>query len=370
MRVAIWLQGGIGGGNFSQGYPPLMHFLNGLSARVNITVYSIFPPNDDFQEDKFKVESPGKSISNTKLRTALLMALFIRDHFRERYDIAHGFWVYPAGTVAVLLGRVLQISTIVTVQGGEAAAVREINYGNMLKPWLKKITLNTCERATVVNSISKFLLSQLALHGLKRTDGVVTPFGADVNRFTYYPRSIGTPLRLMHVANLTEVKDQDTILRSVRVLAGRIDVKLQIIGADYLNGFLQRRCRELGIESFVEFVGSVPQSELPSYYKHNHLMVHTSLHEGQSGVIMEAMSSGVVVCATPVGIVYDLGSDFFKVVRFRNSEALAAAVLELVAHPEKYFDLQQSCLEYARSHDAQWTQDEYYKMYQNLVALK
>lgn len=368
MKVAIWLQGGIGGGNFSQGYPPLMHFLCGLGEKIDVTVYSILPPNDDFQEKKLKVISPGKTISNTKLRTALLMARFIRDHVRKKYDIVHAFWVYPAGTVALLLGSALQIPTIVTVQGGEAAAVPEIKYGNMLRPWLKKITLATCKRATVLNSISKFLLSQLALHGLKRTDGVVTPFGPDVNRFAFHPRSIGTPLRLMHVANLTEVKDQDTILRAVRILADQIELKLQIIGADYLNGFLQQRCRELGIESLVEFAGSVPQHALPAFYKDNHIMVHTSLHEGQSGVIMEAMASGVVVCATPVGIVFDLGEKFFKVVPFSDSAALANAVLELMADPAIYFRLQTSCLNYAQSHNAQWTQDQYYKIYEKLVA--
>lgn len=366
--MAIFLQGGVGGGNFSQGYPPLVHFLNGLSERVEITVYSVFPPNPDFRNDKFKVESPGRRITNPKLRTVLLMTGFMNDHLVRKYDIVHAFWVYPAGTVAVLLGKLLRIPSVVTVQGGEAAAIKEIGYGNMLKPWLKRITLLTCENATVLNSISRFLLSQLSLHGLKRSDGVVTPFGPDISHFSFRRRQPSSPLRLIHVANLTEVKDQDTILRAVKILSEKIDVRLQVVGADYLNGYLQQRCIELAIERFVEFTGPIPQSELPRYYGENRIMVHTSLHEGQSGVIGEAMASGVVVCATPVGIVYDLGHEYFKIIPFGDSDALAAAIRQLISDPEQYERLQKACLAYVKSHDAGWTQNAYYEMYKNTIS--
>jgi glycosyltransferase involved in cell wall biosynthesis len=367
MRVAIWIQGGIGGGNFSQGYPPLLHFLMGVSENAGITVYSILPPNADFNEDRFALRTINRRIKNSKIRTLLLVLLFFKDHLQRRFDIIHAFWVYPAGTVAVLLGKILGRPSVVTVQGGEAAAVTEINYGNMLRPWLKKITLWTCEKATVLNSISRFLLDELSRHGLRRNDGVVIPFGPDVSRFPFKSRHVSFPLRVIHVANLTEVKDQNTILECVKILSNSVKINLQIIGADYLNGALQRKCVKLGIDSNVEFVGSVQQSALPPFYENAQIMVHTSLHEGQSGVIMEAMASGVVVCATPVGIVYDLGGKFFKVINFKDPVNLSSAILELVGNADEYNRLSKQSFDFVSTHDAAWTQREFLNLYQATI---
>ena len=181
--MAIWLQGGIGGGSFSQGYPPLLNFVMKLSADYEIIVYSIFPANKDFVPHGFKFRTIDHRISPLKIRTVLVCLLFLWDHFRKPYQLLHAFWVYPAGTMAVLLGKIIRRPTIVTIQGGEAAAVTQIKYGNMLKPVLKKITLWTCELATHLNSISQFLITEMHRHGLKRSDASVIPFGAQIDLF-------------------------------------------------------------------------------------------------------------------------------------------------------------------------------------------
>jgi glycosyltransferase involved in cell wall biosynthesis len=365
-RIAIWIQGGIGGGNYSQGYPPLFYFVDGLGAQFEIYVYSIFPANKDFQPGRFRFRSANRNIKNPKLRTLLTIFLFLSDHLKNRFSILHAFWVYPAGTISVMLGKLLRIPTIVTIQGGEGAAIKEINYGNMLRPWLKRMTLWTCEKATIFNSISAFLVDQLKQHGLKRDDAIVIPFGPDLSRFQYREKEWDLPIELLHVANLTEVKDQETIIRAVDILRKRLDVILTIVGGDYLQGKLQALVSTLGLQGVVKFVGAIPQADLPAYYKRAHFMLHTSLHEGQSGVIMEAMASGVVVCATRVGIVYDLGDQYFRTLGFRDPDGLAKSVFELWNSREHYNELQQKSYDYVQLHDATWTQDAYAELYHNL----
>jgi glycosyltransferase involved in cell wall biosynthesis len=363
MNIAIWIQGGIGAGNFSQGYPPLLYFIMGLSKTFNVTVYSIFPANEDFRPENFTFRTVNRKFKNDKLRSFLLVLLFIKDHLSKNYSLIHAFWVYPAGTIAVFLGKLLRIPSIVTVQGGEAAAVQEINYGNMLKPWLRKLTLYSCEHATVLNTISKFLEHQLFKNGLKRTDAVVIPFGADTKRFTFTKREFSLPLQLIHVGNLTEVKDQETIIRAFKLLLEKLSAKLMIIGADYLNGKLQELTKQLNIEDFVNFLGPIPQYQLPQYYQKSHIMVHTSLHEGQSGVVMEAMAAGVVVCGTPVGIMFDLNTQCFQMVKFRDSEGLANAIVDLWTDKEKYFKLQKSSYDHAIHFNNEWTRERYSELY-------
>ena len=85
---------------------------------------------------------------------------------------------------------------------------------------------------------------------------------------------------------------------------------------------------------------------------------------------MEAMASGVVVCATPVGIAYDLGPTFFAVFDFKSSDGIADAIQELWRNPDEYHQLQKSARDYVMTHDAIWTQEQYSELYRQTVKRK
>lgn len=363
MNLAIWMQGGIGGGNFSQGYPPLLGFVQRLGEHHRVTVYSILPANADFEAHGFSFRSAPAYVRGSLWRMLWLSALFLRDHLRRRYDVLHAFWVYPAGTLMVLLGKLVRRPTIVTVQGGEAAAVASIGYGNMLRPRLKQITLWTCTHATHLNVISKYLVVQLHHHGLKRTDISVTPFGASRDLFPYHEKIEDGVLKIIHVANLTPVKDQYTLLRAFAMISSQVPAHLRIVGADYMDGKIQRDVERLGLNNHVTFAGPVPQTLLAPHYAWADMMLHTSLHEGQSGVVAEAMASGVVVCGTAVGMLYDLSPDYLRAVPVGDADALASQVLQLIQNPTDMVTLRQKAYERASRHDAHWTTDAYLDLY-------
>jgi glycosyltransferase involved in cell wall biosynthesis len=369
MRVAIWLQGGIGGGNFSQGYPPLLNFVVKLSSCHQITVYSILSANIDFVPHGFKFRTVKRGISSRKLRTILIFFLFLWDHFKKPYDLIHAFWVYPAGTMAVILGKIIRKPTIVTIQGGEAAALPQIRYGNMLKPWLKKITLWTCEQTTCLNSISTFLVHQLQKHGLKRNDTVVIPFGPEKTVFKKSEKARTGCLHVIHVANLTEVKDQFMLLKAFKIIAEQIPAELKIIGDDYMGAKLQKFAAELGLEGNVKFLGVIPNKDLPDYYAWADIMMHTSLHEGQSGVVMEAMASGVVVCGTRVGIIYDLGDEYFESVAVGDYESLATSVVNVWHNGKRFSALIEKCAAYVYKYDASWTAIMFQALYKKITGV-
>jgi glycosyltransferase involved in cell wall biosynthesis len=366
MRVAIWLQGGVGGGNFSQGYPPLVNFTRKLAHRHAITVYSILPANEDFVPEGFSFRSITRKITARKFRTILLSFLFLWDHFRQRYDLIHAFWVYPAGTLAVVLGKITRVPSIVTIQGGEAAAVHEIGYGNMLKPWLKKVTIWTCENTTCLNSISGFLVSEMRRHGLRRKDVVVIPFGAEQTIFTRQKKNRADKLHIIHVSNLTEVKDQAMLLRAFSRIKAELPCELRILGADYMNGKLQSLASTLNLTEGVDFLGAIPNDQLDNHYAWADIMMHTSLHEGQSGVVMEAMATGVVVCGTKVGIIADLGDDYFETVDVGDYISLAKKVVTIAKDESKYRRLQEKAFTWVQEHDANWTVRAFDELYGNV----
>jgi glycosyltransferase involved in cell wall biosynthesis len=162
------------------------------------------------------------------------------------------------------------------------------------------------------------------------------------------PLPAGT-VHFLHVANLTEVKDQRTLLRAFAHIAARRDSRLRIVGGDYLNGEIQREAEVLGIGEIVEFLGFVPHELLPEHYQWAHMLLQTSLHEAGGVVIAEAASSNVVICGTATGILHDLRCDAAVAVGPGDAEGLVREVLSLLADPDRFAALQKKAQAWARA---------------------
>jgi glycosyltransferase involved in cell wall biosynthesis len=367
MRVAIWIYGGIGGGNFSQGTPTLNHFIAGISKEYRVTVYSILPSNPGFTAKNFSFRSAPGWIAALWLRMVFLAAIFTYDHLKSRYRIIHGVWLYPAAMISVVLGRILGIKSIASAHGGEAAAIPAIGYGNMMKSRSKKWTLWTCNKATALNFISAFQLREMRRHGLTRTDYSVISFGANAQLFYPIQKRISDKVRILHVANLTEVKDQETLLRSFKQIVSVLAAEMRIVGPDYMDGKLQNLARELKIDSAVTFVGPVEHNDILQHYHWADIMLHTSLYEGLPSVIIEAMASGIPVVATPTGIVADLGPEFFEIIPFGDHQAISDQVIKLLNDESRRLAMSTRSLDWAKTHDIKWTINKFSTLYKSLV---
>ena len=92
----------------------------------------------------------------------------------------------------------------------------------------------------------------------------------------------------------------------------------------------------------VSFIAPLPYEQLPAYYSKADILLHTSLSEGQSEVVTEAMSSGVLVCGTKVGLMYDEPSCCVAV-DVRDHVALADRVLEILKDPASHKESNTIC---------------------------
>src|SRR5207248_2550306 len=92
------------------------------------------------------------------------------------------------------------------------------------------------------------------------------PFGVALDRWPVAPprrREAGRPANLLQVADISPVKDQETLLMTaVHLRERKIPFVLEIIGADTLGGAMQRRATELGLDACVRFAGFLPQEAL------------------------------------------------------------------------------------------------------------
>jgi glycosyltransferase involved in cell wall biosynthesis len=359
-RVAIFLIGGIGGGIASQGFPAIAKITDGLAQSFDVDVFSLVPPDAGFRPTTYGMFSSATWLRGSrlrKLRWASLASRFLSAHRRRPYDLLMSFWGYPVGTFMLALAALVRRPSVVTILGAEAASVPSIGYGHLRQPVTRRLVVATCARASAVVVVSQHQKEVLRRAGLRREDLEVIPFGMDRALFTFERRSLSPPLKLLHVANLTAVKDQATLLRGFALLRQQLKAKMRIVGPDHLDGKLQKLAAELGIEDDVEFVGPLPYAAIPAQYRWADMFVLTSLSESQNNALMEAAMSGVLQVTTPVGHINDLGDEIAVVARTGDPVDLAAKIAAALGDQAGWERRVVRARAWAESHDLRWTID-------------
>ena len=152
-------------------------------------------------------------------------------------------------------------------------------------------------------------------------------------------RACGLPARapvIGAVGRLDPVKDLDTLVRAFAALRREhIALRLVLIGDGPERAGLEERARVLGVGPAVSFLGyrSDVRRLLPAF----DVYVNSSIHEGISLTLLEAMAAALPVVATSVGgtpeVVVDDGTGLL--VPPRSPVALAAAIGRLLADPDQ-----------------------------------
>lgn len=122
--------------------------------------------------------------------------------------------------------------------------------------------------------------------------------GINLDRFTYYgPKPTPTAIS---VARLSATKDFPTLLRAVQLVLPHVsDFRLRIVGDGPERAKLESLIDELGLHPHVELLGE--RHDVPALLADSGFFVSSSLSEGISLTLLEAMSVGLPVVATAIG---------------------------------------------------------------------
>jgi glycosyltransferase involved in cell wall biosynthesis len=171
------------------------------------------------------------------------------------------------------------------------------------------------------------------------------------------------------IARLDPVKDLATAIEALvharTVIPGLV---LAVVGDGEERVRLQGTAQRLGVADAVRFVGS--RSDARRLLSGFDLYVNSSISEGISLTILEAMAAGVPVIATSVGGTPEIVSDGHSglLVAARNAPALGAAIRTLALQPDKR---KQIGIEGRRTVEERFTIDRmidhYAQLYRGLV---
>jgi glycosyltransferase involved in cell wall biosynthesis len=358
--VALIVPGGLGTGRNNIGVPVMEGIVRRLALKYAVTVFQLFPVNEGYQPPDFVIVPV---LGPTFVARCFRFSVAFRNAHRKRKFVAvHGFWVLPCGLLALLAARLVSIRSVVSVLGGDGVGLEAIDYGRLNSArnrWLTFLVLRHVDEAVV---LTKYLAESLYQAGLKGKQLKIVPWGVDRQLFNFQPNTINGPIRFLHVANFHPVKNQEMMLRAFREIRNLIDGRLQIIGEGIDAAKVSRWIDELRLNDDVEIVPPVSYKELPKYYHAADILLHTSLSEGQSEVVTEAMSCGVLVCGTKVGLMYDLPGSCRSVAP-GDWRALASTVVALIYDPATAEQIRMSAQKWTMEFDIEWTVERYSEFY-------
>lgn len=330
-----------------------------LAKDFDVIVFQLYQINSNYQADGFSLygfKNKFKALQYLKFFNS-----FLRENRKKKFDAVHGFWIWPCGFLAVCLGKALHIKSVVSVLGGDGSSVPEINYGYLHRTFYRKIILWSITQADEANALTNYLADNLKRAGLNRKLKII-PWGVDPELFRWQEHSIQTPIRFLHVANFNLVKDQTTLLKAFAIIGKTRECHLTIIGEGSEEKNLRQMIRELDIEKSVRLLERVPYRELARHYHNSDILLHTSLSEGQSEVVTEAMSCGLLVCGTKVGLLYDLPEGCVSV-PVQACDLLAKELIEILSAREKLNQIQSAARQWSLVHSIQWTVSELANLY-------
>jgi len=269
----------------------------------------------------------------------------------ERFDVVHaispcrGADIYQprGGTVAETIERNIALRPRPTTRSLK-------RYGNLFN--LKQRYMLRMERellgrpdGPIVVAISDYVVRQLKQHygvadgRIRKIYNAVDPDAAGTETRQAHRRQIreefgigSDTLLVLTVAHNFRLKGVRHLLEALAMLGegGTNDVRALVVGKDE-SGYWHRLAARLGVAGAVRFIG--PSDRVPQLFHAGDILVHPTYYDPCSRVVLEAMTSGLVVITTRwdgAAEMIEHGVNGYILREPRDADAIASCMLQML----------------------------------------
>ncbi|ELY93030.1 Glycosyltransferase [Natrialba chahannaoensis JCM 10990] len=246
----------------------------------------------------------------------------------DEYDVLHiHSHLYFCSNVAALFSRLSSMPTVVT-NHGLVSQTAPTWMQKVFNPTLGKFTFEAGDRILCYTNTDKQRLQDRGID----TDISVIPNGIDCSQFK--PNGIEPQQQLLFVGRLKEGKGPHYLLDAFADLVlEHPELSLKLVGDGPLRDELEQQTVSLGIAEQVEFLGEVPNDELPKLYNESLAFILPSLSEGLPRTVLEAMVCETPVITTSLPQLKPIVNGAGVTVDPENAAKLAEAMLKLIEDP-------------------------------------
>lgn len=218
----------------------------------------------------------------------------------QGFDIIHTHG-YKANILLSLVPGRRRPAMVCTLHGWASAGRRGRIW---LYETLDRLLLRRLDRVVVVSEpmrkVAARYVAQDRLSVIPNGIELPDPGGEPVTAGMRYERGRGQAVRILAIGRLSYEKGFDRLVEATRTLVAEgMNLIVTIAGDGDCRAELERQIATAGLEGQVRLEGYV--SDVDGLYRNSDLFVLCSRTEGLPLVLLEAMSHGLPVVATPVG---------------------------------------------------------------------
>jgi glycosyltransferase involved in cell wall biosynthesis len=366
MRIALFVPGGVDRSGTDRVIPALLALIERLARRHAVLVLALTPAPAIGRYDLLGATVHDVGGGAGRRRRAL--ALLADEHRRRPFDVFHAFWAQGTGSIAAIAGWRLHVPVVLHLSGGEMASMPDIAYGQRRTArgrLVLRLATAGARRITVASTPMAEAAAALG-YEVRRI-----PLGPALDRWPPVPprpRDPTATARLLHIADLNRVKDQDTLLKAAAWLARMgVDFHLDIAGHDTMGGDVQRAAGRLGLADCVTFHGKLRYPDLHALAIRADLHLLSSRHEAGPLAVIEAALAGAPTVGTRVGHVAEWAPTAAIAVPVGDAEAMACAARRLLDDDAHRMRVAQAAHERALAENADVTARLFEELYDEVA---
>lgn len=249
----------------------------------------------------------------------------------NNYKVFHilansGLSWYLYATPAIAVAKLKKCHVILNYRGGNAQSFFH-KHKNWVLPFLK------CADQIIVPSA--FLKEIFKTYDL---DAKIIPNIVPENKeYALCPIKLNDNLNLIVTRNLEAIYGIETIIRAFyRVHQSYPKVTLKIAGSGREREMLEKLVQQLSLTASVQFLGRLSRHQMTELYLSADILLNASTIDNMPNTILEAQSFGVPVISTDVGDIPSIVKNDVNaiLIKPRNSESMAEAIIHLIKNPE------------------------------------
>jgi glycosyltransferase involved in cell wall biosynthesis len=240
--------------------------------------------------------------------------------------------------------KLLGIPTVYSFHGAELLLSNKFKFVSNILSWLLPMVRGVSANSSFTyNLIRKIYAGSIA----------IIPYGLTIEAKPAKAGSFDNTVRLLFVGRLDERKGMKYLLEALPIVQAKRDVCLRIVGKGILEAELRSQVRQMGLDRSVNFLGFVSKEELAAEYANCDIFVLPAIidskgdTEGLGIVLIEALAHAKPIISTAVGGIPDVitSGKTGQLVSEKDPQALAQAILNVLANPEHFAEMGRKGLE-------------------------
>jgi len=218
---------------------------------------------------------------------------------KHRCQIIHAHWAIPTGLIGVWVAFLLRKPLLITIHGSDFRMAMDQS------SLLRKIFLYVCRKANHLHCVSEWMKRELENLGISGEKMSAFPMGIEanfLNKRSEGEKAFATrPITILSNRNLLPIYNVSLFIRAMPIiLREESKVKFIIAGDGPEREALEREVRNLNMVEYVQFLGRIPHEAMPNVLFQTDIYVSTSLHDGTSVSLLEALASGAFPVVTDI----------------------------------------------------------------------